>query len=63
MPSLVLVGAEDKPFLNAAAYMAGKIPDARQVVLPQAGHAANIDQPALFNQAVLDFLHAAKLTA
>jgi pimeloyl-ACP methyl ester carboxylesterase len=26
------------------------------VVIPNAGHAANIDQPEAFNRAILDFL-------
>jgi pimeloyl-ACP methyl ester carboxylesterase len=56
VPTLVLVGAEDKPFLTAADVMAAKIPGATKAVLPGAGHAANIDQPAAFDQAVLDFL-------
>ena len=56
VPSLVLVGADDAPFLNATDYMAAKIPGAEKVVIPNAGHAANIDQPALFNAAVVDFL-------
>jgi pimeloyl-ACP methyl ester carboxylesterase len=56
VPSLVLVGANDKPFLAAADYMAAKIPGARKVVIPDAGHAANIDQPAAFNEALLSFL-------
>ncbi len=56
VPSLVLVGANDKPFLNAADYMAAKIPGAEKVVIPGAGHVSNIDQPAAFNAAVLDFL-------
>ncbi len=56
VPSLVIVGSEDKPFLNAADYMAAKIPGARKVVISGAGHAANIDQPETFNREVLDFL-------
>lgn len=56
VPALVLVGAEDKPFLAASEYMAKKIPSARRVVIPNAGHASNIDQPDLFNDAVLSFL-------
>ncbi|HEX7760509.1 MAG TPA: alpha/beta fold hydrolase [Caulobacteraceae bacterium] len=56
VPSLVVVGANDTPFLAASDYMAGKIPGARKVVIPDAGHAANIDQPQAFNTAVLDFL-------
>lgn len=58
VPSLVLVGADDEPFLVATDYMASKIPGARKVVIPDAGHASNIDQPELFNRAVLDFLTA-----
>ena len=46
-PSLVVVGADDTPFLAASDYMAAKIPGARKVVIPAAGHAANIDQPKL----------------
>lgn len=59
IPALVLVGANDTPFLAASDYMAAKIPGATKVVLPDAGHAANIDQPAAFNAAVLDFLAGA----
>ena len=56
VPSLVVVGANDTPFLNASEYMAAKIPGAVKVVIPDAGHAANIDQPEAFNTAVLGFL-------
>jgi len=61
VPSLVVVGADDKPFLAAADYMAGKIPNAAKVVIPNAGHAVNIDQPQAFNAAVLAFLKDAGL--
>ncbi len=43
--------------------MAAKIPGAKKVVLPDAGHAANIDQPAAFNAAVLGFLADLQLEA
>jgi pimeloyl-ACP methyl ester carboxylesterase len=56
VPALVLAGAADQSFLAAADYMAARIPGAVQVLIPGAGHAANIDQPQLFNQAVLAFL-------
>jgi len=52
----VLVGADDRHFLAAADYMAAKIPRAQKAVIPEAGHAANLDQPDLFNRAVTDFL-------
>ncbi len=56
VPVLVLVGARDKAFLPAADYVTAKIPGAVQVVVPDAGHVSNLDQPDLFNQAVLEFL-------
>jgi len=56
VPTLVLVGARDQAFLAAAEYMAAKIPGAVHAVIPEAGHASNIDQPELFNQQVLAFL-------
>ena len=56
VPSLVVVGADDTPFLAASDYMAAKIPGAQKVVIPAAGHAANIDQPKAFNEAVVSFL-------
>jgi pimeloyl-ACP methyl ester carboxylesterase len=60
-PSIVVVGANDTPFLAASDYMAAKIPGARKVVIPDAGHAANIDQREAFNAAILGFLAEAAL--
>ena len=56
VPTLVLVGANDAPFLGATDYMTAKIPGARRVTIPDAGHSANIDQPEAFNEALLAFL-------
>jgi pimeloyl-ACP methyl ester carboxylesterase len=56
VPSLVVVGADDAPFLAASDYMAAKIPGAQKVIVPAAGHAVNIDQPQAFLDAVLPFL-------
>jgi pimeloyl-ACP methyl ester carboxylesterase len=56
VPSLVLVGSEDKHFLAATDYMARKIPGAAKVVIEGAGHASNLHQPAAFNSAVESFL-------
>ena len=55
-PTLVLVGANDTNFLAATDYVAAKISGATKVVIPEAGHAANLHQPAAFNRAVDDFL-------
>lgn len=61
VPAIVIVGANDTPFLAASDYMAAKIPGAKKVVIPDAGHSANIDQPAAFNAALMGFLSDAGL--
>ena len=58
VPTLVLVGANDTNFLAATDYMAAKIPGAAKAVIPDAGHAANLHQPAAFNRAMEAFLSA-----
>jgi pimeloyl-ACP methyl ester carboxylesterase len=56
VPALVIVGENDKNFLAAADYMAGKMPAARKVVIPDAGHAPNVDQPERVNAELTAFL-------
>ena len=56
VPVLVVVGADDKPFLGAADYVTAKVPKAELVVIPDAGHSCNLDQPELFNARVAEFL-------
>ena len=56
VPTLVVVGADDVDFLAASEVMARKIPGAAHIVIPKAGHVANVDQPEAFNRAILDFL-------
>lgn len=56
VPTLVLVGDNDTPFLGGTDYMANKIPNSTKVVIENAGHASNIDQPAAFNAEVRKFL-------
>ena len=57
VPALVLVGEHDKAFARAGEVMASKMPRARHVVIPDAGHIVNIEQEADFNAALLAFLH------
>ncbi len=56
VPTLVLVGSEDEPFLRASDVMAARIPDATLVVITGAGHLANLDEPEAFQSALLAFL-------
>ena len=56
VPTLVIVGDQDQPFLAPCEYMAKKIPGARLEVIRGAGHSSNLDQPEAFNRVLLDFL-------
>ena len=56
VPTLVVVGDQDTPFLAPCEYMAKKIPGARFEVIAGAGHASNLDQPEAFDRALLSFL-------
>lgn len=60
VPSIVVVGSEDTPFLAASDYMAAKIPGAKKAVIDGAGHAANIDKPEAFNTAIRGFIDGLK---
>ena len=57
VPTLVVVGDEDTLTPPAASEtMASALPSATLVVIPQAGHLSNLEQPQAFNAAVLSFL-------
>jgi pimeloyl-ACP methyl ester carboxylesterase len=56
VPTLVIVGDQDQPFVAPSEYMAKKIPGARLAVIPGAGHSSNLDQPEPFNRVVREFL-------
>ena len=58
VPTLVVAGAEDEPFLAATDYMAAKIEGAEKLIIPDAGHAVNMDQPGAFNEGIQAFLSA-----
>ena len=55
-PTLVLAGAEDKLRLPGYHQALGRIPDARIVVLAEAGHLLNIEKAGEFNDLVRRFL-------
>ena len=56
VPSLLMIGADDRPFLDGMAYMATKISGSRHEVVAGAGHAVNIDQPERVNAIMREFL-------
>jgi pimeloyl-ACP methyl ester carboxylesterase len=56
VPVLVIVGDGDRPFLDGSHYMAERISRATKIVVPQAGHGANVEQPAIVNASIRTFL-------
>jgi pimeloyl-ACP methyl ester carboxylesterase len=57
-PTLIMVGDEDEPCIEPSLFMKRCIPRSGLVMFPQSGHAINLEEPDLFNRAVLDFLTA-----
>ena len=56
VPTLIIVGDRDEPFLAPCQYMAKKIPGARLEMIAGAGHSSNLDEPLAFDRILLDFL-------
>jgi pimeloyl-ACP methyl ester carboxylesterase len=56
MPTLVLVGDQDAPFIDASEAMAGAIPSARLDVLPDGGHSPQFESPDAWWGAMSSFL-------
>jgi pimeloyl-ACP methyl ester carboxylesterase len=57
IPVLVIVGAHDTPYTLAAAdHMVEKMPSARKVIIDDAAHLPNMDQPEEFQGIVTMFL-------
>lgn len=57
IPTLILNGDEDDPCLDIGVFMKRTIRSSALVLLPQTGHASNLEEPALFNQFVDGFFH------
>jgi pimeloyl-ACP methyl ester carboxylesterase len=60
VPTLVIIGDEDEPCVDPAVFMKRHISSAGLLVLPQSGHAVNLEEPALFNAVVLEFFRLAE---
>lgn len=58
VPTLVLIGEYDEiATLKAAEKLEKEIPGARKLVFPSTAHMIPLEQPALFNKVVLNFLN------
>jgi pimeloyl-ACP methyl ester carboxylesterase len=62
-PTLIMTGDEDWPCLEPALLMKRTIPTAALVVMPNAGHTINLEEPTAFNQHISEFLHAVDVGA
>jgi len=56
LPILFAAGAEDAKFRAIAAELTARAPRARAIVIPDAGHACHLENPAAFTAALRDFL-------
>jgi len=57
VPTLIMAGDEEEPCLEACLLMKRCIPTAGLAILPNSGHGINLEEPALFNSLLEDFLH------
>jgi len=56
VPALIVAGDEEEPCLEACLLMKRCIPAAGLAILPKSGHAINLEEPAMFNALLEDFL-------
>ena len=63
VPVLLVAGALDERFVAVARDLARRLPRAELCIIEGAGHAAHVEQPAAFLQAVRDFLRRAAAPA
>jgi len=57
-PMLVVIGDEDDSTHGLAVHLKKHVPRSGVLELPKCGHTMNLEEPAAFNSAVQDFLHA-----
>ena len=62
-PTLIMTGDEDWPCLEPAILMKRTIPTAALIVMPNAGHTINLEEPAAFNQHISEFFHTVDVGA
>ena len=57
VPTLIMAGDEEEPCLEVCLLMKRCIPTAGLAILPKSGHGINLEEPALFNSLLENFLH------
>jgi len=57
VPTLIIAGDHDEVDPSLSQEMHEKIAGSQIVILPNSGHMTFVDQQAMFNTSVIDFLH------
>ncbi len=58
VPMLVIAGDEDDSTLDLSVFLKRTVPRCGLMMVPKTGHGINLEEPATFNAAVQDFIHA-----
>ncbi len=58
MPALVVLGEEDEPCGKPSHFVHETLKGARLELVPQCGHAVNLEEPALYNRVVMGFIES-----
>lgn len=56
VPTLIMVGDEDDHCLQPGIFLKKTIPASGLAVLPKTGHTLNLEEPALFNALLAEFI-------
>jgi proline iminopeptidase len=56
VPTLIICGDEDDACIEPSVYLKKQIATSGLAIFPKSGHTVNIEEPALFNQTLGDFL-------
>lgn len=60
LPALIVVGDEDDPCIEPSLFLKRHLPASGLAVFPKTGHVVNLEEPALFNEALERFIALAE---
>lgn len=60
LPTLIVVGDEDEPCIEPSLFLKRTIAASGLAIFPKTGHVVNLEEPALFNATLADFLARAE---
>jgi 3-oxoadipate enol-lactonase len=60
LPTLIVVGDEDDACVEASIFLKKCVAPSGLAMFPKTGHGVNLEEPALFNQTLSDFIALAE---